>query len=83
MRSSLAAYVSPFILAATLVNSAITPTSPGGGKEVFVAGQECSFEWEADATGVSPFPFADSDASLTQTIFHSLRSRPGSLSMST
>ncbi|GAA5844103.1 hypothetical protein JCM5353_001089 [Sporobolomyces roseus] len=51
MRSSLAAYASPFILAATLVNSAITPTSPGGGTEVFVAGQECSFEWEADSTG--------------------------------
>jgi len=52
MRSRLAAYATPFLLA-TLVKSAITPTSPGGGKEVFVPGQECSFEWEVDSTGVS------------------------------
>ncbi|GAA5831011.1 hypothetical protein JCM3766R1_006205 [Sporobolomyces carnicolor] len=36
---------------AALCRAAVTPTTPGGGKDVYVAGQECYFEWSIDETG--------------------------------
>ncbi|GAA5978565.1 hypothetical protein JCM5350_003143 [Sporobolomyces pararoseus] len=36
-----------------LARGSVTPTSPGGGKDVYVAGQECSFEWKPDESGLS------------------------------
>ncbi|GAA5947696.1 hypothetical protein JCM3765_001040 [Sporobolomyces pararoseus] len=36
---------------AALARASVTPTAPGGGKDVYVAGQECSFEWKPDESG--------------------------------
>ncbi|GAA5898047.1 uncharacterized protein JCM6883_000906 [Sporobolomyces salmoneus] len=39
------------LIAASLARAAVTPTFPGGEADVFVAGQECSYEWKVDETG--------------------------------
>ncbi|GAA6062984.1 hypothetical protein JCM10212_005807 [Sporobolomyces blumeae] len=51
MRRSLALAIT-LSLSSIVVDAAIVPTFPGGGQDVFIAGQNCSFAWTPDAEGV-------------------------------
>ncbi|GAA6005441.1 hypothetical protein JCM11491_003643 [Sporobolomyces phaffii] len=43
-------FITTALTLASLARASVTPTSPGTGEEVYVAGQECSFEWTVDET---------------------------------
>lgn len=45
-----------FASLAAFVNAAVTPTEPSSAKQVFTAGQKCSFRYDLDKTGVGVWP---------------------------
>ncbi|BGP28118.1 glycoside Hydrolase Family 16 protein, CBM8 containing [Rhodotorula toruloides] len=48
---STSAALALFASLATVSNAAVKPTEPSNAKQVFTAGQKCSFEYELDETG--------------------------------